>query len=88
VRSTETTDEERVTLRPIKALKRYADATAPLEIAAKLEPMNPNAHYDLATAYVRAGRKEEGAKEFIHQKLIGTQGGSVHSNPPAEVKQD
>jgi tetratricopeptide (TPR) repeat protein len=63
----------------LMSLKRYSDAVSPLETAVKLEPGNPNAHYNLATAYTRAGRKEEGEKEFaIHQKLIKTQGGAIN----------
>lgn len=71
------------------SLKRYADATAPLERAVKLDPRNPDAHYQLATAYTRAGRKEDGQKEFaIHQKLIGTQGGAVEHAPAAAQRPD
>jgi Tfp pilus assembly protein PilF len=56
------------------SLKRYADAIAPLETAVKLEPDNPNAHYQLATAYTRSGRKQDGEKEFaIHKRLIEAQ---------------
>jgi tetratricopeptide (TPR) repeat protein len=67
------------------AEKHYADAVAPLETAVKLEPINPDAHYNLATAYIRAGRKEDGEKEFtIHQKLIKTQGGSVDRAPQSQ----
>ena len=71
------------------SLKRYADAVPPLETATRLEPMNPNAHYNLATAYTRSGRKNEAAKEFaMHEKLIGTQGGSVdHAKPPDQANQ-
>lgn len=71
------------------SLKRYADATAPLETAVKLDPRNPDAHYQLATAYTRAGRKEDGQKEFaIHQKLIGTQGGATGAPPAASQSPD
>jgi tetratricopeptide (TPR) repeat protein len=56
-------------------LKRFSDAIPPLETAVKLEPRNPNAHYNLAMAYSRAGRKPESDKEFaIHRQL--TQGGA------------
>src|SRR5271154_6861510 len=48
--------------------KRYADAIPPLETAVKLEPRNPDAHYNLATAYTRAGRKQDGEREFaVHR---------------------
>jgi len=70
------------------SLKRYPDALTPLETAVKLEPKNPDAHYNLATAYTRAGRKQDGEKEFaIHRRLIKTQGGAVE-NPPAQPQED
>lgn len=72
------------------AQKRYADAVPPLETAVKLEPRNPNFHYQLGTAYTRAGRKEDGQKEFaLHQQLIGTQGGEhpeSNAQPPDAQK--
>lgn len=69
------------------ALKQYPEAVVPLQTAVKLQPMNPDAHYNLATAYTRSGKKEEGEKEFaIHQKLIGTQGGLAHPQSPAQDK--
>lgn len=50
--------------------KRFSDAIAPLKTAVKLEPRNPGAHYNLATALTRAGRKEEADKEFaIHRQM-------------------
>jgi tetratricopeptide (TPR) repeat protein len=52
------------------AQKRFAESVAPLERAVKLEPQNPTAHFDLATAYNRTGKKEEGQREFaIHRQL-------------------
>ncbi len=47
-----------------------ADAMAPLETAVKLAPDNPTAHFALATAYQRLGRKEEAAREFALQKSM------------------
>lgn len=71
------------------SLKRYADALTPLETAVKLDPRNPDAHYNLATAYTRAGRKQDGEKEFaIHRRLIKTQGGSVEQNSPGQPQED
>ena len=62
------------------SLKRYADAVAPLETAVKLEPDNPNAHYQLATAYTRSGRKAEADKQFeIHKRLIDSRSGAAAS---------
>lgn len=69
------------------AEKRYSDALAPLEMAVKMEPRNPDAHYNLAMAYTRAGRKQEGEKEFaIHQRLIGD-GGPAEQAPSASQPQ-
>ena len=50
--------------------KRFSDAIPSLQTAVKLEPRNPGAHYNLATALTRAGRKEEADKEFaIHRQM-------------------
>jgi tetratricopeptide (TPR) repeat protein len=52
------------------AEKRYAEAVPPLETAVKLAPDDPMAHYNLATALSRVGRKEEADREFaIHRKM-------------------
>jgi Flp pilus assembly protein TadD len=48
---------------------RPEEAVKPLENAVKLQPENPVAHFQLATAYRRAGRKEEAEREFaVHRK--------------------
>jgi Tfp pilus assembly protein PilF len=68
------------------AEKKYADALSPLEAAVRLEPKSPDAHYNLAMAYTRAGHKEEGEKEFaIHKRLIGNDGGEVQSAQPEKA---
>jgi tetratricopeptide (TPR) repeat protein len=57
--------------------KKFSEAIPPLESAIKLQSGNAAAHYFLATAYTRAGRKEEGDREFaIHKHLTqkGTAG--------------
>lgn len=60
--------------------KKFSDAIAPLESAVKLQPGNPAAHYLLAIAYARSGRKEDGDREFaIQQKL--TQKGAAGETP-------
>src|SRR5216683_2675228 len=52
-------------------LKKFPEAIAPLETAVKLEPLNPTAHYNLAVAYTRSGRKQEAEKEFaIHRQMV------------------
>jgi tetratricopeptide (TPR) repeat protein len=57
--------------------KKFADAVTPLEKAVKLEPQNPAAHYNLATAYVRIGRKQDADKEFeVHRAMMQKSGGA------------
>jgi tetratricopeptide (TPR) repeat protein len=52
------------------SLKKFSEAIPPLETAVKLQSGNPSAHYLLAIAYARSGRKEDGDREFaIQQKL-------------------
>ena len=54
--------------------KKFSEAVAPLEVAVKLEPQNPAAHYNLAIAYTRTGRKEDGEREFaIHRNMVQKQ---------------
>jgi tetratricopeptide (TPR) repeat protein len=51
--------------------RKFSDAVRPLETAVKLEPQNPAGHYNLAIAYTRTGRKEEGEREFAaHREMI------------------
>ncbi len=51
-------------------LKRYEEAIPPLQMAVRLEQGNPGAHYNLAVALSRTGKKEEAEKEFaIHRQL-------------------
>jgi tetratricopeptide (TPR) repeat protein len=51
--------------RSLLAAERVTDAVPPLETAAKLQPDNPATHFHLATAYRRAGRKDDADREFI-----------------------
>lgn len=63
------------------SMKKFAEAIPPLEAAVKLQSGNPAAHYMLAIAYARSGRKEDGDREFaIQQKL--TQKGAAGEPPP------
>ena len=53
-------------------LNQLADATRELETAVKLAPGIPEAHFHLASAYNRAGRKEDAARHrAIFSKLEG-----------------
>ena len=47
---------------------RSADAIAPLQAAAGLQPNNPAAHFYLGTAYQRSGRAEDAGREFTLQQ--------------------
>jgi tetratricopeptide (TPR) repeat protein len=61
--------------------KRFAEAIAPLQTAVKLEPQNPGAHYNLAVAFSRSGRKEDADREFaVHRQMTQNQAGQA---PPA-----
>jgi tetratricopeptide (TPR) repeat protein len=61
--------------------KKFSEAVIPLESAVKLEPENPAAHYNLAIAYTRTGRKEDGEREFaVHRQM-------VQNKQPAEAGQ-
>jgi tetratricopeptide (TPR) repeat protein len=56
---------------------RPQDAVAPLEQAVRLDPANPNAHYQLSFAYRRVGRDQEAEKELVayredHDKFMKT----------------
>jgi tetratricopeptide (TPR) repeat protein len=66
--------------------KRYAEAIAPLETAVKLQPENPAAHYLLATAYSRTGRKEDGDKQFAIQKQLTQKGAAGEENSQPQAK--
>jgi len=51
--------------------ERYKEAIPPLETAVKLQPDNPQTHYQLALAYGREGRREESAREAaMHKDLL------------------
>jgi tetratricopeptide (TPR) repeat protein len=64
------------------AEKKYADAVAPLETAVKFQPGNPAAHYNLATAYARAGRKDDAQREFAVQQQIAEHTGNQGAQSP------
>lgn len=51
--------------RSLIADRKFNEAVAPLEQAVKLQPDNPVAHYHLAIAYSRTGRREEGERASL-----------------------
>ncbi len=59
--------------RSLIAADRAAEAVAPLETAAKLQPQNPAAHYHLGIAYRRTGRKAEADTQFALHKQTSEQ---------------
>jgi tetratricopeptide (TPR) repeat protein len=62
--------------------RKFPEAVPPLETAVKLEPGNPTAHYNLATAYSRAGRKADADKEFaIHRQMTQKEPGQNPASP-------
>ena len=64
------------------AEKKYTDAIAPLEKAVKMQPANPAAHYSLATAYARTGRREDADREFALQQKTSAAPGGQGAQPP------
>src|SRR6266852_1934034 len=64
--------------------KRFSEAIPPLETAVKLEPQNPGAHYNLATALTRAGRKQDADKEFAIHRQMTQKGGAEQDQQAAE----
>jgi Tfp pilus assembly protein PilF len=56
--------------RALLSADRAADAIPPLEAAVKLDSDSPIAHFNLATAYSRVGRKEEAARQFSLLKQV------------------
>jgi tetratricopeptide (TPR) repeat protein len=62
--------------------KQFSEAVPPLETAVKLEPRNPAAHYNLAMAYNRAGRKQDADREFAIHRQMTEKSGAQPGSPP------
>jgi tetratricopeptide (TPR) repeat protein len=56
--------------RSLIAAKQFVDAVAPLERAVRLQPDNPAAHYHLAIAYARVGRKADSERQAAVFKQV------------------
>jgi tetratricopeptide (TPR) repeat protein len=63
--------------------KQFSDAVPPLETAVKLEPRNPSAHYNLAMAYNRTGRKQDADREFAVHRQMTQKDENTQEAPPA-----
>jgi tetratricopeptide (TPR) repeat protein len=83
--------------RSLLGANKAAEAVAPLETATRLQPNNPVVHFNLATAYRRAGRKADADREFIAHRQASEKanqtsdeikkqvsGANVEGPPPAE----
>ena len=66
--------------RSLIADRKFNEAIAPLEQAVKLQPDSPAAHYHLAIAYSRTGRKEEAERESAVFRQV--------SDKASKMKQD
>jgi len=66
------------------SVKKFSEAIAPLETAVKLQSGNPAAHYLLAIAYARTGRKEDGDREFAIQKQLTQKGAAGEPAPESQ----
>jgi tetratricopeptide (TPR) repeat protein len=66
--------------------KKFSDAIPPLETAVKLQSGNPAAHYMLAVAYARTGRKEDGDREFAIQKQLTQKGAAGEPSGDSQQK--
>jgi tetratricopeptide (TPR) repeat protein len=62
--------------------KQFSDAIPPLETAVKLAPRNPAAHYNLAMAYNRSGRKQDADREFAAHRQMTDKDGAKSGSPP------
>jgi tetratricopeptide (TPR) repeat protein len=63
------------------ALKHYEEAIPPLEAAVRMQQGNPAAHYNLAVALSRTGKKEEAEQEFAIQRQL------TQNSPPGEEQE-
>ncbi len=64
------------------SVKRFEEAIAPLQQAARLEPANTAVHYNLGMALLRSGKKEEADREFAIQKqLLAEQEAAKNAQP-------
>lgn len=68
--------------------KQFSEAVPPLETAVKLEPRNPAAHYNLAMAYNRAGRKQDADREFAVHRQMTQKDGAKPDSPPGTQPED
>jgi tetratricopeptide (TPR) repeat protein len=64
------------------AAKKFPEAIPPLETAVKLQPANPGAHYNLATAYSRTGRRADADKEFAVHRQMTQKGNAGQASSP------
>jgi tetratricopeptide (TPR) repeat protein len=68
--------------------RRFAEAVPQLERAVKLEPQNPTAHFQLATAYSRSGRKDDADREFAVHRDLAEKARAAGGTPPDAAPPD
>jgi|SRR5579872_5858895 len=68
----------------LESVKKFSEAIPPLQTAVKLQAGNPAAHYMLAVAYARTGRKEDGDREFAIQKRLTQKGAAGETSEPQQ----
>jgi tetratricopeptide (TPR) repeat protein len=71
--------------RSLIADKQFPASIPPLEHAVKLKPENPAAHYHLAIAYSRVGRKEEAERETAAFKQASERADKIKQDVQAGI---
>jgi tetratricopeptide (TPR) repeat protein len=73
--------------RSLIADKQFSRSIAPLEHAVKLQPANPAAHYHLAIAYSRVGRKEDAERATSAFKQASERASQMKQDVQAGIRQ-
>src|SRR5579884_1401488 len=73
--------------RALLGAAKPAEAITPLETAAKMQPNNPEVHFYLATAYRRAGRKEDADREVLEHKRTSEKSQATQDEIKKQVSQ-
>jgi tetratricopeptide (TPR) repeat protein len=66
----------------LNSAERYSEAVAPLERYVKIVPTDPAGHYQLAIAYARTGRKQDGDRELSIQRQLTEKNPNAPTMPP------
>ena len=66
----------------LSATQQFAQAVAPLERYVRIVPADPAGHYQLAVAYARTGRKQDGDREMSIQRQLAGKNPNAPAAPP------